>query len=70
MGVTTCCSGIVGLEDGCYFWKVLSVRNNVSDMGWVFIVGVVIINPLSLRVGEAGLFVEPGRDRCRRGFFG
>jgi hypothetical protein len=67
VGVTTCCSGnggIVGLEDDFYFEKVLSVRSNVSDMGWVFIVGTVVILPLSLHVGGAGLFVEPGRDRC------
>ena len=26
-GVTTCCSGIVGLEDDCYFGKVFVVEN-------------------------------------------
>jgi hypothetical protein len=73
VGATTCCSGsggIMGLGDGCYFGKMLSVRSSISDTGWVFIVGTVVFLPLSLHVGEAGLYVELGRDRFRRGFLG
>ena len=29
----------MGLDDNCYFGKVLSVKSNVSDRGRVFIVG-------------------------------
>ena len=52
------------------FSTSVSVRSSVNDMGWVFIIGTIVIHPLSVHVGEAGLFVEPGRDRCRRGFLG